>query len=59
MLAIINAMIATIVLGREGYATTWKEALVPLTTGTALALVEMAAIVVLRDYLTRTLGMPF
>jgi uncharacterized membrane protein len=59
MLVIINSMIATIVLGREGYARTWKEALVPLTTGTALAMLEIAAIVMLRDYLTRTMGMPF
>ena len=59
MLVIINSMIAAIVLRREGYARTWRQALVPLTTGAALALLEIAAIAALRSYLTRTMGMPF
>jgi len=59
MLVIINSMIASIVLGREGAARTWREALVPLTTGAAMALLQIAAIAMLRDYLTRTWGMPF
>jgi hypothetical protein len=59
MLVIINSMIAAIVLRREGYARTWRQAIVPLTTGAALALLEIAAIAALRGYLTRTIGMPF
>jgi uncharacterized membrane protein len=59
MLVIINAMLAAVVLGREGYAQTWREALVPLTVGAAMALLEILAIALLRDYLTARLGLPF
>jgi uncharacterized membrane protein len=59
MLTLINSMIATVVLGREGYAQTWKQALAPLTVGVALAILQMTAMVVLRAYLTVKLGLPF
>jgi uncharacterized membrane protein len=59
MLALINSMIAVIVLGREGYAQTWMQALAPLTVGTAMAILQMTAMVVLRAYLTIKLGLPF
>ena len=52
-------MIASVVLGREGYAQSWSEALVPLTAGLALAILMMTAMVALRAYLTFTLGLPF
>lgn len=58
MLALINSMIATVVLGREGQARTWSQALVPLTVGTALAILEVTGMVLLRAYLTSTLGLP-
>jgi uncharacterized membrane protein len=59
MLIMINSMIASVVLGREGYAQSWSEALVPLTAGLALAILMMTAMVALRAYLTFTLGLPF
>jgi uncharacterized membrane protein len=59
MLIMINSMIASVVLGREGYAQTWSEALVPLTAGLALAILMMTAMVALRAYLTFTYGLPF
>jgi hypothetical protein len=59
LLVIINSMLAAVVLGREGHALTWKQALVPLVVGTALALLELGAIGLLRDYLTSTFGLPF
>jgi uncharacterized membrane protein len=59
MLTILNSMIATLILGREGYAQNWLQALIPLSVGAALALVEMAGMVVLRAYLTTTLGLTF
>jgi uncharacterized membrane protein len=59
MLVIINSMLAAVVLGREGYALTFRQALVPLTVGLALAVLELAAIGLLRDYLTARLGLPF
>jgi uncharacterized membrane protein len=59
LLAMINSMIALVVLGREGYARTWPQTLIPLTVGTAMGLLEMTALVLLRAYLTTTFGLPF
>jgi hypothetical protein len=58
MLVLINSMIATVVLGREGQAKTWTQAMVPLTIGTALAILQVAGMVLLRAYLTTKLGLP-
>jgi uncharacterized membrane protein len=58
MLTLINSMIATVVLGREGQARTWSQALVPLTVGAALAILQVTAMVLLRAYLTTKLGLP-
>jgi hypothetical protein len=59
MLVIINAMLSAVVLGREGYAGSWQQALVPLAVGSALAVLLLAVMVLVRDYLTTTLGLPF
>lgn len=59
LLTFINAIIAAVVLGREGYARHWLQALVPLTVGLALAIVEMTAMILLRAYLTTALGLSF
>ncbi len=59
MLILINSMIAAVVLGREGYALSLRQALVPLTVGTALAILQITVMVLLRAYLTATLGLPF
>ena len=58
MLTLINSMIAIVVLGREGQARTWSQALVPLTIGAALAILQLSAMVLLRAYLTAELGLP-
>ncbi len=59
LLVLINSMIATVLLGREGYARTWRQALVPLTVGTAMAILLITAMVLFRGYLTVTWGLPF
>jgi uncharacterized membrane protein len=59
MLTILNSMIAAVILGREGYAQNWLQALIPLSVGAALGLMEMAGMVLLRAYLTTTLGLSF
>jgi len=59
MLTMINTMIAAVILGREGYARTWPQALVPLTVGLAMAFLQMAAMILLRAYLTTSLGLSF
>ena len=46
-------------LGREGYALSWRQALIPLTVGLALAILQMTAMVLVRAYLTTELGLPF
>ena len=43
LLTLLNSMIAAIVLRREGLAQTWRQALVPLSAGLAMALIEIAA----------------
>ena len=58
MLTLINSMIATVVLGLEGQARTWTQALVPLAIGAALAILQVTAMVLLRAYLTTKLGLP-
>jgi uncharacterized membrane protein len=57
LLVLINSMIAAVVLGREGYATSWRQVAVPLTVGAGLALLQITAMVLLRGYLTTTLGL--
>ena len=59
LLALLNSMITAIVLGREGMAQTWRQALVPLSTGLALALLQIAALDLLRDWLVARFGLPF
>jgi uncharacterized membrane protein len=59
MLTLLNAVMAALVLGRESYATSWRQALVPLTVGAALAILEMTALVLIRTYLTTSLGLTF
>jgi uncharacterized membrane protein len=56
LLVLINSMIAAVVLGREGYAASWRQVAVPLTVGAGLALLQITTMVLLRGYLTTTLG---
>lgn len=59
MLTLINSMIAAVVLGRESYARRWSQLLGPLTIGAALAVGQIAGMVLLRDYLTARFGLSF
>lgn len=59
LLVLVNSMIAAVVLGREGYARSWVEAAVPLSFGAALAIVELAAMILLRSTLTTAFGLAF
>lgn len=59
MLMIVNSMLVTVVLGREGYAESWRQALLPLAVGAGLAFLQIAALAWVRDYLTAKLGLPF
>jgi uncharacterized membrane protein len=59
LLILINSMLVAVALGREGYASTWAQALVPLTIAFALAISQIAALAALRFYLTSELGLTF
>jgi hypothetical protein len=59
ILALINSMLAAVVLGREGLARKRRQAAVPLVVGTALAILQMTGMVLLRAYFTTRLGLPF
>jgi hypothetical protein len=59
LLILINSMVAAVVLGREGYAMSWRQVAVPLTVGAGLALLQITAMVLLRGYLTTSLGISF
>ena len=59
MLTLINSMVAAVVLGREGSARTWREAVVPVTAGLGLAVLMLLIMIGLRAYLTIKLGLPF
>jgi hypothetical protein len=59
MLVMINSMIAVLVLGREGYAQGWKQALVPLSVGLALAVLQITLMAAGRAWITAELGLPF
>ena len=58
MLTLINSMMAIIILGREGYAQTWPQVTVPLVVGAALAILEMTGLILVRAYLTTSMGLP-
>jgi len=59
ILTFINSMLAAVALGREGYARTRQQLLVPLLVGLALTILEIAGLVLLRDYMTAELGLLF
>lgn len=59
MLTLLNSVMAALILGRESYATTWQQAMPPLAVGAAMAILEMTALILIRVYLTTTMGLTF
>ncbi len=59
LLTMVNTMILTLALQRDGQAQRWRDAVPLLTAGVALGLVEVLAINVLRAWLTAALDLPF
>ena len=59
MLTLLNAVMAALAMGRESYANNWRQALIPLVVGAAMAILEMTGLVLVRAYLTTTLGLTF
>ena len=59
LLTMINTILAVVVLRREGSAQSWRQLVVPLTAGLALAILQISALSLLRAYLTVTFGLKF
>jgi uncharacterized membrane protein len=59
MLGSINTMIVLALTRREGTALTWRQAVLPLTMGFAIAFLLIGGMDAGRLMLTRTLGLPF
>lgn len=59
LLVLINALIAAVALRREGYAVTWRQAVVPIIAGAGLSFLEIGALALLRSYLTTAVGISF
>jgi uncharacterized membrane protein len=59
MLAALNTVIVLAVTGREHYAATWQQAVLPMIVGLAVAFLEIGAIDVVRTVATRAAGLPF
>jgi hypothetical protein len=59
MLTAVNTMIILIVTRRENMATTWLDALLPLSLGLLATLTEIAGMDLFRLALTQQLGLPF
>jgi uncharacterized membrane protein len=59
MLVLVNTMLVTLALRREGQVTSWRSAMPLLVAGLALGTVELIALNLVRATLTSTLGLPF
>jgi uncharacterized membrane protein len=56
LLTSVNTVLAVIVLGRENSVTTWRQALLPLSVGLLLSLLQVGLIDLVRYAATGTLG---
>lgn len=56
---LVNSLLVLVVSGREGQATTWGDALLPLALGLGATFLELGAVGFARAQLTRLLGLPF
>ncbi|MGD2105302.1 MAG: hypothetical protein PVJ55_09380, partial [Anaerolineae bacterium] len=52
----VNTVLAVIVLGRQNSVTTWRQALLPLSVGLLLSLLQVGLIDLVRYAATGTLG---
>jgi uncharacterized membrane protein len=59
LIGALNSMVVLMALQRSGRLSHWREAVVPILLGLALALVEIAAIDAARAALENWLGQPF
>jgi uncharacterized membrane protein len=59
MLGIVNTMFVLIFTRREGYATHWREIVMPLLMGLAISFLMVGGMDWFRATITRAMGLPF
>ncbi len=59
MLGIVNTMFVLIITRREGYATHWREIVVPMVVGLAVSFLMIAGMDWFRLTITQAMGIPF
>jgi uncharacterized membrane protein len=59
LLTMINAILASVALRREGSARSWRQLVVPVAAGLALAILQLSALGLLRAYLAVRFGLTF
>jgi len=59
LLTMINTILVTVALRREGSAQSWRQLVVPVAAGLALAVLQLSALGLLRAYLTVKFGLTF
>jgi hypothetical protein len=59
LLTMIDTIIAVVILRREGSAQSWRQLVVPVAAGLAMAAIQISALGLLRAYLTVTFGLTF
>ena len=59
LLTMIDTILVVVVLRREGSAQSWRQLVVPFSAGLAVAILQIAALGLLRAYLTVTFGLTF
>jgi len=59
LLTMINTILVVVLLRREAAAQSWRQLVVPVAAGLALAILQISALSLLRAYLTVTFGLTF
>jgi len=59
LLTMVNSMIVMILTRRESMALNWRQASLPIVWGLAVSLLELAAMIIFRVFMTERMGLPF
>jgi len=59
MVGMVNALVLLLVTRREGRLVAWRPLIAPVLGGLALAMLELAAIGIMREAVTTSLNLPF
>lgn len=59
MLSVVNGLLLLVVLGRHAQHRSWRSLVLPMAAGVVLSGLQITALNLLRDALTRSLNLPF